>query len=770
MDYFSELLESYNKLKKRTFKLVYLTENTGAADAAIIQILGTAPQGGYVPMPTDQYPGLSKFKYRLAGDGSKGVMYGQRQANILTKDGQKITSNETAQDIWDALYAALSGKDPETTPKEKADQSAEELKRQQEAQRLSKLALPGGAFEEMGFDLEKIGPGLDAIDATIKTVQDYCANFDDKTKPKYCRETGRYLTGIDKAGFAHKLAYGKALEVDPETGKKIDPGKIQDGLINQVAQSNKELMDFIAGKGDCATITDKVGFYKDRLVLFGGERSEGITIKPNDLQKDAISAVERDCPDAELSEIITDTLNGNAVNAVKGTFNELVLQLGVRLLAAETDEERKESFSDVAKEINKKREFLRKYAEQQATADDVALGLDDTFEQSVLLEQAGIAEDTAELKAWFLKELSFQMAFIRMMDADGVESSGKDVKTGGRDDTILTYKDEAKAKEKAKIVGAKVIKAKDGNFKVLVGQKRLSKLKDTKLGEINSMARMIAIATGKAKDKNVQEGFLKTISEMQFGGDKQRDQEAIQYIVDMESRIQKAAESLTKTKTYKDSKGRPRLSTPEQKLKLIADKFKGSLNYYELRASTLGKAIFKGDSKYADFSDESVQQRIAEAVIREARFKQLRQATAGGLREARDAALKMALLCGANSEDMTQVITEDSGKSYAISHNEAFKRVCKAENAGTLEMRVEGNTIKFITEDGISISFSQEGTWGGGQRRTRSQTKISSGSIKKLNVLDDKSTNESTLHKFLEGQMRLLGEILNQSKNDQAQL
>ena len=29
MDYFSELLESYNKLKKRTFKLTYITEGQG---------------------------------------------------------------------------------------------------------------------------------------------------------------------------------------------------------------------------------------------------------------------------------------------------------------------------------------------------------------------------------------------------------------------------------------------------------------------------------------------------------------------------------------------------------------------------------------------------------------------------------------------------------------------------------------------------------------------------------------------------------------------
>ena len=660
----------------------------------------------------------------------------------------------------------MTGQKPQGTPEDKANQTTKDLKDQEAQLRLSKLALPGGAFEEMGFNLEKIDPGLDAIDATIRAVQEFCRGVDPNNPPKYCREPGRYLTGIDKAGFAHKLANGIVLDVDPESGKKIEAGQIHDGLINQVAQSHKELMDFLGGRGDCATITSKVGFYQNRLVLFGGEPSEGVTITPNDLQKDALKAVERDCPDADIAEIITDKLNGNAVNAVKGTFNELVLQLGVKLLAAKTDEERKESFSDVAAEINKKRAFLRKYAEQQTVAEDVALGFDETFEQSVLLEQAGIAGDTEELKTWFKKELSFQLSFIRMMDADGVRAAGKDVKTGGREDTILTYNDAAKAKQKAELVGAEVITKKDGTFEIHVGQKRLKKLKDTKLGELNSIDRLRAILNGEVTDKHLEQGFLESIREMQFGKDKARDAEAIQYINEMEARIKLAVEPLTKYSTYMDSKGRPKLGSPEAKLKHVADKFKGTLSYGDLRNSPLGKAIFKDDAKYADFKNESVQQRIAEAIMREARFKQLKGAIYGGYQPARDAAIKMALTCGANKSEMTQLITDDSGKSYAISHNEAFKKICDAENAGKLSILVEGNTIKFSTRDGISISWSQEGSWGGGERRTRSQTKISTETIKSLNKLEEEETNESTLHKFLEGQMKLLSEIIGSSKKN----
>ena len=36
--------------------------------------------------------------------------------------------------------------------------------------------------------------------------------------------------------------------------------------------------------------------------------------------------------------------------------------------------------------------------------------------------------------------------------------------------------------------------------------------------------------------------------------------------------------------------------------------------------------------------------------------------------------------------------------------------------------------------------------------------------------MKDLPTNESTLYKFLEGQMNLLGKLINESKNDQAQI
>ena len=782
MDYFSELIESYNKLKKRTFKLVYLTEeDAGAAEAALINILNGAKETpDFQPIKDPNYPGLANFSYRRSGTGVVSTTKAGKSwaVSMLDKSGNVLKRNKTEIARWEEMLAAMGGEAPKLTAKDKANQTAAEIKRQQEQERLSRLAQPGGAFEEMGFDMDLIAPALDSIDESIRAIQEYCAGLagiDKKDQPVYCREPGRYLTGIDHRGFAAKLSRAKVLDIDPETRKKVNPGQMDEGLLNAVADSNRQLMDFIAGKGDCDTVAKAVGKYKGRIVLFGLEPNEGVTIKPNDLQNDAMKAIERDCPSTNLENLVSDTLNPKEVNAIKGTMNELVLQVGFKLLAAGDDEEkRKAAFAEIAEEIKKRKDFLTRYAESVASEDDVALDLDETFEQSYLLEQAGIANDPDALKQWFLKELGFHMAFLTTMEADGVENDAKNVKSGNRADTILVYNKENKDKayEKAALIGAKVLEGDDGKFRIGVGQKRLSELKNTKLGEIGSIQRMLSFFLNPGmSDKNLEEGYLLSVSNMIYGKDTARRDAAADYYVSLENKIGDKITPLLETTTYM-SKGKLRVSTPKGKLQLVAKSIKGLLTFGDLRNTTVGRAIFKNTGKYADFENPKTQQRIAEAVARQARFTYLKRDIESGNRAAQDALVQMAIMTAANKEDMAQLITTDDGNSYAISHNEAFERIAKANKNNTLQLEFDGNTVR-MSDGKITISFNQEGASSGGRRTTRSSTKISADSVKTLDKLKNirtTSRNESTLQKFLEGQMRLLGEILNQSKNDQAQL
>ncbi|HHZ82233.1 MAG TPA: hypothetical protein EYN64_05880 [Flavobacteriales bacterium] len=235
----------------------------------------------------------------------------------------------------------------------------------------------------------------------------------------------------------------------------------------------------------------------------------------------------------------------------------------------------------------------------------------------------------------------------------------------------------------------------------------------------------------------------------------------------VEDKVEKATASLSDYATYLDADGKIKSVKPEARLKTVADSIKGLLSFDDLSKSALGKALFKGSGDYRDYGDTSTQQRTQEVVRREARFKSLKDEIDIGNQAAQDSLVRMALICGANVTSMSQLITEDSGESYVISHNAALEAVAQANSAGTLVVNIKGTTAILTTPDGISISFSQEGQWGAGKRLTRSLTKIDKATVEKLN-LQINTQEESTLYKFLEGQMKLLENILNQSKRSQA--
>jgi hypothetical protein len=206
------------------------------------------------------------------------------------------------------------------------------------------------------------------------------------------------------------------------------------------------------------------------------------------------------------------------------------------------------------------------------------------------------------------------------------------------------------------------------------------------------------------------------------------------YFRDLEAKIEKTTEPLSTHKVYIGTDGKIKSVSPEETIKNLAKVVKGLLSYDDLRMSSLGKALFFGkNSDYKNFEDPETQKRVREVIQREARFKQYKEDIEAGKPEARNALLRMALVCGANTRNMSQIITEDSGRSYVISHNEVFDAVCKSNKEGTLQIEIEGTTAVFTTPEGLSFKFSQEGTWGGSERNTRSLVKISKETVQRLN-------------------------------------
>lgn len=809
MDYFLELLESYNKLKKRKFKLTYINEeDTKKKPAAkeeeeepidpavkkAAESLANKAISSAKPLPNST-DADTQLEFITKVDGTPStlkIFLNQAQNNVtvlgLGAQGGPMNVAKKGTIVPKAFEALVKrlGDDEKLGGAQQAvvDSEAAEAEAAAEAEleRLMTLEKLGGALELAGRDPKDLKPILASLNRTAKAMKHFCDNLDpnntEGSLKNMCGRPAAYLAGASKSGFEYKLSKGvslpstlerklvgaTALSIDPLTGKRIGMVPLEIGLISEVVESHADLSDFLTGEGDCDTIKDKVGFFKDSVVLFGSNPTEGVAFKPNALQKISMEKVKQECKDVDLTEVISDEFKHGEINAVKGTFNELTLQLTVKLMTAKTQDERKKSFKEIAKRIEEKRQLLSSYAASVTLGDDIALDIGSFFDKEILLEQAGISKSSIALKDWFLKEVSMQLGFVKMMEADDVIPVGKEVITGAREDTLLLYSDEKKAKAAAAKIGSSAAKGESG-WTVGVGQKRITKLHEVKLGEINSTSRMMDILTGTVKtDRNLAAGFEKRIDDMQFAGDEGRLQQSKDWMSRLEKKISKATESLATYSTYLDNTGKIKSIKPEERIKTIAASTKNILSFDELKKSQLGKALFGNKGDYRDYKDVSTQLRTQEVVQREARFKNIKDGIELGDQAAEDSLVRMALICGANAAPMGQFVVENSGDSYFFSHNEALEEVAKANKNRTLEVSINGTTATMTTANGISISFSQEGTWGGGKRNTRSKTKLSKATVEKLNRQTEKQ-EENTLYKFLRGQMELLESILSQSKH-----
>jgi len=786
MDYFSELLNSYTKLKKRTFKLTYINEQ--AENPAFQELKQILMQASEIesPIQSEQYPGLSNFKYKKTKNGGVTVLTGHTQMTILDPQGNLETLNakgkplnKKAQDeILNAMYDAMRGEVDKKN--ENPELKADELVRQQQAaaeqQRLAQFEKIGGALELAGKDLnqfKKFIASQQRIDGYLRNK--VCINLPKDIDPnssikRVCDSIGTFTGGKSSGGWEYKLANSKTTIIDKDTGQLTEK-ELEVGLINDAAENHADLIAFMAGEGDCATIANKIGFFKDKLVIFGSEKNEGLAIRPNALQQGAIESVKKQCGDIDFTEIVREEVNQKELNAVKGTMFELTAQTAVKLLAAKTPEQKTLAFRDLVLKVHEKRLLLRQYSSSLPPQEmEGAYDLDTVIERDKLLEHLGIANDIPSLQKFLSGELRSALQVFQTLGAEDAIATGKTSTTGGREDLKLVYSDEISARSAAEQIGSEVVFDKElGKFTVGIGQKRYTQLEAIKAGEINSTSRLNGLVLGEITiDSRLEAGFTSKISKMQFGSQATKEQTSAEnYFRALEAKIEKTTEPLSTHKVYIDAAGKIKSISPEDTIKNIAKVVKGLLSYDDLKMSSLGKALFSGkNSDYKNFDDPETQKRIKEVIQREARFKQYKEDIEAGKPEARDALLRMALVCGANTRNMSQIITEDSGRSYVISHNEVFDAVCKSNREGTLQIEIEGTTAVFTTPEGLSFKFSQEGTWGGSERNTRSLVKISKETVQKLNrpmrkiSQQPEPVNADTLQKFLYGQMKLLEELL----------
>ena len=263
---------------------------------------------------------------------------------------------------------------------------------------------------------------------------------------------------------------------------------------------------------------------------------------------------------------------------------------------------------------------------------------------------------------------------------------------------------------------------------------------------------------------------------MQYGKNKDgsmddRQEAATNFYNDVENKIAETTAPLTETSTY-TSDGKTKIQAPKGVVGGILGIVKSALSFDQLKGTALGRALFKDNGSPEDFSVAENQQRLSEVVQRDARFKMYSDDINGDdpvqAQAAKDALVRAMLISGANTDEMTQLITDDAGQSYNVPHKAPLQAICDANNnpeppSGPLEVTIKGHSVTMTAPNGTSVTYSQERAWAGDQVMTRSQTKISREAIEEYNTLKEPE-NSSTLHKYLEGQMKLLEAQINQAK------
>jgi hypothetical protein len=813
MDYFSELLDSFKKLRKRTYKLTYLTEagekkskddgkssqedvDAQANKDAEAKALEVVKSG-----LTQQYDDTKRVKggepYAFLSPAGKGkperisLLLGAGYPMTLADKGGKP---DVSSKGWKSLVNYFKG--AEDVQKTEQDKAAE-----QEEIRYEQLAKPETIFLENGFDKDPNNPdnikdAVDALNKTFDSLKELCLSLAEP-KPKYCSSPGRYLSGQSTAGFSYKLANGEARGLD---------GKIQNlspSLINEVARNHKDFMDFLTGEGDCKTIQDKVGTFDGKLFIFGSKKLsgfEGIKEDPreltdfsspvysptngivintsNTLQKHSLASVRQQCPDFKEKNIISPVIKSQGLNTIRATVDEKCMIAAVQLANVKTKEDKEKALKDIAEYIQGKGKNLIEYAKLkigEESAKDFALAA----EEAILLEQAQLASEDGgrPLVRYTLMTILRHMEFVKAMGADYAGDLSTQGGSGGRSDTVFYYTDKNKARAAAKKVGLdpdlSVTKSNKPEYgwEIGIGQKdKQGSIGGAKLGEYNTNNRRRAAIRGEidgAKDPKFQEGFNDWAYDLQFNEDTKRFDSFLDFENELEDVVGSMQTLISNGGIHRDA-GKIAATTPENICKELAGIVKNKLSYNLGLTTEIGN-LFSREG--LDWGNAAHRAEAAEMVSRHARLKIVKEALDDPIKSqaAKDWIIRNAIMTGGNYRDIITVITShDDNKSLAVNHNKVFKEITSPNAEVSFDFIKSGSTVK-ITANGKQCSLGFEPTGGNEGVQTRTvcgldkANSFAMGKIFEGPQISESSTN--TLHQYMVGQMKLLETLISQTNN-----
>lgn len=779
MDYFSELLESYSKLKKRTYKITYISEGYTPEqlnafpeiDSAIQAAAAGNPQTG---LGKNKNIEISPAKDKPGHITISGSNIGRKNLNS-TSYKNDINPNKTHAGSYSRkLLGAWApdtgeGGDDGLTPEEIEKKRLEDEKAAEQAKNLT---VEGSLEDPEYVDL------VPKAKETLSRLQELAREglFGDITEAQIASTYFVKGNSSVSTGILGKIMSAEVRTVDDDglsTEAKMSPAMAAKILDNFEAVTTFIALPEEEKKDACEDVKRQVGFYKNQLILFGNDPSELLVVgsnkTPNKLYQIGLNAIEDSCGFSknDFTKVAGSAFSTQEKNAVKGVLFEEFHVVAAMMVGGNVEKGKAALISA----LKSKAAILK---DIQAARGDSGLTLDEAFSQVVQDELLEALGDDEALKKYLLTEMSLALPFAKFMDADSVQPVGLEVATGAREDLDYVYSDQDKALEKAEAIGSEVRVIGPNQYAVGVGLKRLSEIQRAKFGEINSVRRMLEILAGGGKGKNLDPEFQTFLYKNLYDYSTEREIETARYAEDLEAKVGKAAVPFMENTTYTKG-GKIKAITPEQLAKSAFSSMKKRLGFSDLKNSALRDTLF--DKKGKEFllkefsgdgpSAEDNRQRLGEKVGRLERMNQLKKDLASGNQAAEDYVMAMAFTCGANTRDLSQLISDDSGKVLAVKHNKILTDIAQAEDR---KFEVKGTKI-IISGGGSTVILDQSHTkTSAGKSNTRTSLYVPKETLEKYASEKDFSptqqTKEEVTKLFIQGQIKLLEELLNQTNDN----
>lgn len=483
MDYFQELLNSYDKLKKRTFKLVFINEqedpaNLGISDdqaiAAIAQAISYAKGKEYpgVPLPpplNSQYQVYGKTKSNPDADLAKMTRVGGGNVAGL---GQTVDLKNLAPDQQAKVGRVIMGQPQQKGPELKSDTlSPEELASYEAAtvpgisqnRYLEQLAQQNQLPQNLKMRLFKADLTL-RKKCRVKNPPAWCSDLEISTATTgpVKQKEGSFAIGSSSKSFERKLSEASNYELGKDGKWKEVPLTLDE--LDSATDAWSDMTNFLTVAADpdsaetkkrCESITKRVGVSTGGEIVFkkGRNQLKGATVSTMGvLEQKALEEIKKQCPNNKIESGIKLSVSIGNKNAIKGTYFEYSTNISfairkmneLKLTCLENkDQKACKEYETVAKEITT--DLLKWQARVQEASQGVSLsekdmqGIEARAIKELITEHGSYTSE--EVIALFAREAQYATNLIRrdFPNSTGALDSSLNPNTGDRADRKMIY-------------------------------------------------------------------------------------------------------------------------------------------------------------------------------------------------------------------------------------------------------------------------------------------------------------------------------------------